>query len=59
MDTSPVALRLLKAIEEYIKESSKKDYRFEIEEQYKIERAIQVLSNQVDNLIKYELERNK
>ncbi len=59
MNTSPIAIDLLEAIERYIEESSKKEYRFEYEEQRKIENAIQRLNNQLDILVDYEIKRNK
>lgn len=57
MNTSPAAVRLIKAFNEYIEESSKKDYRFTIEEQMKLERMIRILNNQIDILINYENKR--
>ena len=59
MNTSPVANKLLKAIDEYIKESSKKEYRFELEEQYKLQNKIAQLNNQIDILIDYEIKRKE
>lgn len=59
MNISPVANDLLQAIEEYIEESSKTIYRFELEEQIKIQNAIARLNKQIEMLIDYEIKKNK
>lgn len=59
MNISPVATDLVEAIENYIETSSKKEYRFTVEEQYKLEREIAILNNQINMLIDYELKREK
>ena len=59
MNISPVATDLIEAIKNYIEASSKKEYRFTVEEQYKLEREIAILNKQIDMLIDYELKRNK
>lgn len=59
MNYSPSALRLFKAIDEYLKESSKKEYRFTIEEQKMLDRYITFLDNQLTILIDYELKREQ
>lgn len=59
MNISPVATDLIEAIENYIEASSKKEYRFTEEEQYKLEREIAILNNQINMLIDYELKRDK
>ena len=57
MNISPVAKELLDAIKNYIEESGKVGYRFEIDEQYALERNIRILNNHIDDLIKYELNK--
>ncbi len=57
MDYSPIFIDLKEKIEEYIEKSSKKEYRFSIEEQYELERLIRILNNQADILIKYEIDK--
>lgn len=59
MNISPVAIDLIEAIENYIEASSKKEYRFTEEEQYKLEREIAILNKQIDMLIDYELKRKE
>lgn len=54
-----VAQDLISAIENYIKESSKVGYYFSEEEQYRIERMIRILNNQIDILIEYEMKGEK
>lgn len=58
MNTSPSAERLLRAFNEWLKESSKVDYRFELEEQDKLELMRDTLSKQIDILVEYEIKRN-
>lgn len=57
MNISPVALELINAIEEYKKESSRKEYRFELEEQLRLQREIEILQKHIDLLIDYELKK--
>ena len=57
MNTSPIANDLLIAIDNYIEASSKKEYRFELEEQIKLQNAIARLNNQIGILINYEIKR--
>jgi uncharacterized protein YpmS len=59
MNISPAATDLIEAIENYIETSSKKEYRFTEEEQYKLEREIAILNKQIEILINYELKRDK
>lgn len=59
MNVSPVANNLIIALNNYIEESSKKDYRFTYEEQIKLQQLINVLNNQIDMLIQYELKRGE
>ena len=59
MNISPVAIDLIEAVENYIAESSKKQYRFTDEEQYKLEQLIRQLNNQIDMLVDYEIKRKK
>ena len=56
-DVSPIAYDLLNNIEEYIEQSSETIYRFSIEEQQAIEKAIKILNNQINILIDYELKK--
>jgi len=57
INISPVALELINAIEEYKKESSRKEYRFELEEQLRLQREIEILQKHIDLLIGYELKK--
>lgn len=59
MNISPVAQRLLNAIDDFMQESNKKEYRFTIEEQHKIEWYIAMLNNHINNLIDYELKQKE
>lgn len=52
-----IATKLLEIIDEYIKESSKKDYVFSLEEQLMIQKKIQILEKQIEILIDYETKR--
>ena len=57
MNISPVANNLIIAFNNYIEESSKKDYKFTNEEQFKMQQVIKMLDNQINMLIQYELKR--
>ncbi len=59
MKFSPCFIKLLSAIEDYIENSSKKDYIFTIEEQLELEKQLKILNNQLNALIDYELKRLK
>lgn len=59
MNISPVAKRLIDAIESYIEETSKKEYRFTFEEQQLLCAYITKLNKQVDVLIDYEIRRER
>jgi len=52
-----IATELIKAIEEYKKESSKVDYDFSLEEQMQLQREIDILNKHIELLIDYELKR--
>jgi len=58
MNTSPSAERLLKAFDEWLKESSKVEYRFEIEELNKLRLMVDTLNRQIDILVEYEIKRD-
>lgn len=58
MNTSPSAERLLKAFDEWLKESSKVEYRFELEELNKLRFMIDTLNRQIDILVEYEIKRD-
>ncbi len=59
MNVSPVANDLVEAINNYIEESSRTSYRFTLEEQLELQNKIAILNNQIDMLIKYELEKRE
>lgn len=58
MNISPIAYNLIKAIEEYKKESSKTNYRFELEEQLRLQREIEILTKHLELLSDYEIKRH-
>lgn len=58
MNTSPSAERLLKAFDEWLKESSKVEYRFELEELNRLRLMINTLNRQIDILVEYEIKRD-
>ena len=57
MDFSPVFIQLKNAINDYLKESSKKDYRFTLEEEKELEKFILILDNHKKALIDYEIKQ--
>ena len=59
MNISPIANDMVEAIEAYIEASSKVGYRFELEEQLKIQQMIRVLDKHIETLIDYELKRKE
>ena len=59
MNISPVANNLIIAFNNYIEESSKKDYKFTHEEQFKMQQVIKMLDNQINMLIQYELKKGE
>ena len=59
MNISPVANDLILAFNNYIEESSKKDYKFTNEEQFKMQQVIKMLDNQINMLIQYELKKGE
>jgi hypothetical protein len=58
MSTSPSAERLLKAFNEWLEESSKVEYRFELEELNKLKQMSDILNKQIDILVEYEIKRD-
>ena len=52
-----VARELIKAIEEYKKESTKVDYDFTLEEQMQLQREIDILNKHIELLIDYEMKK--
>lgn len=54
-----VARELIKAIEEYKKESTKVDYDFTLEEQMQLQREIDILNKHIELLIDYEMKKEK
>lgn len=58
MNTSPSAERLLKAFDEWLKESSKVEYRFELEELNKLRFMVDTLNRQINILVEYEIKRD-
>ena len=59
MNISPVATDLIEAIENYIEASNRNNYRFTIEEQAKLERAIMILNKHIDFLVQYENKKER
>lgn len=59
MNINPIANDLIKAIDNFIEQSSKTAYKFTIEEQYKLQNKIAQLNNQIDILINYEIKREE
>lgn len=59
MNISPSAKDLLKAFDEWMQDSSKTIYRFELEEQQALEHMIKVMNNQINMLVDYELKKNR
>lgn len=57
MNISPVANDMFNAIDNFMNESIKKDYRFTIEERMKLERYIRTLENHLTILDNYELKK--
>lgn len=51
------AKELLKAIDNYMRASCKKDYKFTNEENITIQRQLKILDNHINMLIKYEITR--
>lgn len=49
---------MIDSIKEFIAESSKKEYRFELEEEKEIQRYIAILENQLKILIDYEIKKD-
>ena len=59
MKENKVAVDLFNAINDYLQESSKKEYIFSLEEQLNLQRAIAILNNQIAMLVDYEVKKNK
>lgn len=59
MDVSPSACELIDKFNQWLEASSKKEYRFTIEEQYALENMIKVMDNQLNMLVDYELKREQ
>lgn len=59
MNISPVANKLIKAIEDYKEESSKVSYMFTTDEELRLLKEIEILRNHIDILIDYEDKKNK
>lgn len=59
MEVSPIAYDLIKDFNEWMEQSSKKEYRFSKEEQYYLEQMVKMLNNQIDMLVDYELKKDK
>lgn len=56
---SPVAVDLIEAIERYKEESSKTTYRFELEEQLRLQKEIAILEKHIELLADYETKKDK
>lgn len=59
IDISPQAYQVIDAIEEYLKESSKKEYRFTLKEQIELQNIIARLDKQIEILVDYEIKRGE
>jgi len=59
LSISPVAKELIMAIEEYKKESSRVGYRFELEEQLRLEKEIEILKKHIELIADYEAKKKK
>lgn len=59
MNISPSARELLRAFNEWLEDSSKSNYRFELEEQLELQKIGKILDNQINMLIDYELKKKK
>ena len=59
MNISPVANNLIIAFNNYIEESSKKDYKFTNEEQFKMQQVIKMLDNQINMLIQKKIKKGE
>lgn len=59
MEVSPIAYNLITDFNEWLEESSKVGYRFSEEEQMYLQKMVIIMENQLDMLIKYELERKE
>lgn len=59
LDVSPSAYELIDMFNQWVEASSKKEYRFTIEEQHALEQMIKIMNNQINMLIDYELKREQ
>ena len=59
IEVSISAYDLIQAFNEWLEDSSKKEYRFSDEEQYYLEQMIKIMNNQIDLLIDYEIKRKQ
>lgn len=59
IEVSPSAYDLIKAFNQWLEDSSKKEYRFSDEEQYYLEQMIKMMNNQIDMLVEYEIKRKQ
>jgi hypothetical protein len=59
MDVSPSAYELIDKFNQWLEASSKKEYRFTIEEQYALEKMIKVMDNQINILVDYETKKEQ
>lgn len=56
IEVSLSAYDLIQAFNQWLEDSSKKDYRFS-EEQYYLEQMIKIMNNQINILVDYEIKR--
>ena len=59
MNISPVAQRLIQAIDDYKNESCKKEYRYELDEEVILHREIAILEKHLELLEQYEIAKLK
>ena len=59
MEVSPSAYQLINDFNEWLEDSSKKIYRFTVEEQQALEQMIKIMNNQIDMLVDYETKRDR
>ena len=59
IEVSPSAYELIQSFNQWLEDSSKKEYRFSEEEQYYLEQMIKMMNNHIDILVEYEIKRKQ
>lgn len=59
MKENQISVKLLEIIDEYMKESCKKDYILSTEEYYKIKRQLEILNNHLEIVMDYETKKRE